>query len=168
MSTNRPNILWVCTDQQRYDTIHALGNEHIRTRCLDRLVDEGVAFTNAYCQSTVCNPSRASFLTGRYPSTVHVNRLGNACFPDNVQLITRTLADTGYDCGLVGKLHLFAASGRVEVRPDAGYRVFKWSHHPYPEVFWPGETHAYQHWLTEPGVDWDEAYGGGTVDVSGR
>ena len=62
-----PNILWICTDQQRYDTIHALGNEHIRTPNLDRLVAEGVAFTRAYTQSPICTPSRACFLTGRYP-----------------------------------------------------------------------------------------------------
>jgi arylsulfatase len=158
-----PNILWICTDQQRYDTIHALGNEHIRTPNLDRLVAEGVAFTRAYTQSPICTPSRACFLTGRYPSTLHVNRNGNAFFPDSAPLITRTLADVGYDCGLVGKLHLSAANGRVEVRPDDGYRVFEWSHHPQPEDFWPTEQHAYQRWLRECGVDWDEAYGAQAV-----
>ena len=80
-------------------------------------------------------------------------------------LITRTLADLGYDCGLVGKLHLSAAHGRVEARPDDGYRVFKWSHHPKPESFWPTEQHAYQQWLYEQGVDWDQAYG---ADDGGR
>jgi arylsulfatase len=158
-----PNILWICTDQQRYDTIHALGNEHIRTPHLDRLAAEGVAFTRAYTQSPICTPSRASFLTGRYPSTIHVNRNGNAYFPGHVPLITRTLADIGYDCGLVGKLHLSAAYGRVEVRPNDGYRVFRWSHHPQPETFWPTEQHAYQKWLHERGVNWDEAYGAQAV-----
>jgi len=61
----RPNILWICTDQQRYDTVHALGNEHIRTPNIDRLVSQGTAFTHAFCQNPVCTPSRASFLTGR-------------------------------------------------------------------------------------------------------
>jgi len=163
MSTTQPNILWICTDQQRYDTIRALGNEHVRTPNLDRLVAGGVAFTRAYAQSPVCTPSRASFLTGRYPSTLHVNRNGNAYFPEDARLVTRTLADAGYDCGLVGKLHLSAADGRVEVRPDDGYRVFKWSHHPQPEPFWPTEAHNYQRWLRKQGVDWDQAYGAGTV-----
>ena len=54
MTTTHPNILWICTDQQRYDTLHALGNPHIHTPNLDRLVAEGVAFTNAYCQSPIC------------------------------------------------------------------------------------------------------------------
>jgi arylsulfatase len=156
--SERPNILWICTDQQRYDTIHALGNAQIRTPNLDRLVAQGVAFTRAYCQAPICTPSRASFLTGRYPSTIHVNRNGNAFFPAEVELIPRRLANLGYDCGLAGKLHLSAAHGRVETRPDDGYRVFQWSHHPHPEAFWPTQQHAYQRWLRELGVDWETAY----------
>ena len=108
MASELPNILWICTDQQRYDTVHCLNNPHIHTPVVDRLCAEGVAFTRAYCQSPVCQPSRASFLTGLYPNTVHVNRNGNAYFPANerVRLITRRLADRGYDCGLAGKLHI--------------------------------------------------------------
>lgn len=161
MERSRPNILWICTDQQRYDTIRALGNEHIRTPNLDRLVEQGVAFTQAYTQSPICTPSRACFLTGCYPSTLHVNRNGNAYFPAPDRLITRRLAHLGYDGGLAGKLHLSAAHNRVEKRPpDDGYRVFKWSHHPYPETFWPTHAHAYQAWLEREGVVWEEAYGG--------
>ena len=57
----RPNILWICTDQQRWDTIHSLGNQHIRTPNIDRLAASGVAFENAYCQSPICTP----FMLGR-------------------------------------------------------------------------------------------------------
>ena len=74
----RPNILWICTDQQRYDTVGCLNNPHIDTPVLDRLCAEGVAFSRTYCQSPVCQPSRASFLSGLYPNTVHVNRNGNS------------------------------------------------------------------------------------------
>ena len=160
MSANRPNILWICTDQQRYDTIGALGNAHIHTPNLDRLVSEGVAFTRAYSQSPICTPSRASFLTGRYPSTIHVNRNGDGWFPERARLITRMLRDVGYDCGLAGKLHLTAADGRVEWLPEDayGYTFFRWSHHPHPERFWPTEAHHYQAWLGEQGVVWEEAY----------
>ena len=127
MVERRPNILWICTDQQRFDTIHALNNEYIRTPNLDQLIHEGVTFTNAYTQSPICTPSRSSFLTGCYPSTLHANRNGSAYFQEEAKLITRTLANNGYDCALVGKLHLSAAQGRVELRPNDGYRVFKWS-----------------------------------------
>ena len=126
----RPNILWICTDQQRYDTIHCLNNPHIQTPNLDRLCESGVAFSRAYCQSPICTPSRASFLTGLYPSAVHANRNGNARFLGRFPLITRLLADAGYDCGLAGKLHLAAAWRDREQRIDDGYRVFHYSHGP--------------------------------------
>ncbi|HIL11202.1 MAG TPA: sulfatase, partial [Candidatus Latescibacteria bacterium] len=67
-----PNILWICTDQQCYDTIAALGCEHVSTPNIDSLVASGTTFTHAYCQSPLCTPRRASFLTGMYASAVHV------------------------------------------------------------------------------------------------
>ena len=160
MSDTRPNILWICTDQQRFDTIHALGNDDIRTPNLDRLVAEGVTFLRAYSQSPICTPSRTSFLTGKYPSTVHVNRNGDGWFPGRPGLITRTLRNAGYDTGLAGKLHLTAAYGRVEQFPEDGYgyRVLKWSHHPQPEEFWPTAQHDYQQWLADHGVEWETAH----------
>ncbi|MBK9609472.1 MAG: sulfatase-like hydrolase/transferase [Betaproteobacteria bacterium] len=62
--TRQPNILWYCTDQQRWDTIRALGQPHIETPTLDWLCANGVAFNRAYSQSQICTPARASFLTG--------------------------------------------------------------------------------------------------------
>ncbi len=141
----RPNILWYCTDQQRFDTIASLGNPYIRTPRIDELVGRGVAFTRAYTQSPICTPSRASFLTGRYPAAHHVQRNGADFFPPNETLVTRLLAEAGYDCGLIGKLHLSRAKGRIERRPNDGYRMFRWSHHPMPD--WP-EGHAYAEWLS--------------------
>jgi arylsulfatase A-like enzyme len=107
-------------------------------------------------------------MTGCYPGALGVTRNGNARFPASDRLITRRLADVGYDCGQVGKLHLSAAQGRVEPRPDDGYRVFKWSHHPYPEAWWPTEAHDYQLWLREQGVCWDQAYGGEYAGIEAR
>ena len=57
----KPNILWYCTDQQRFDTVSALGNHYIHTPNLDNFLTDGTAFTHAYCQSPICTPSRASF-----------------------------------------------------------------------------------------------------------
>src|SRR6056297_1999441 len=121
----RPNILWICTDQQRADTIGALGNGVIQTPNLDGLVEGGLSFDHAYCQNPICSPSRGSFLTGRYPRTTGLRQNGNDHFPWKERLVTKTLADAGYDCGLVGKLHLSACNGRVEPRPDDGYRFFR-------------------------------------------
>lgn len=139
----RPNILWLCTDQQRWDTVGALGNAHIRTPAVDQLCATGTAFRRAYTQSPICTPARASMLTGRYPASHHVYRNGNAFFPPGETLVTRILADHGYDCGLVGKFHLSAAKYH-EKRPDDGYRVFHWNHHPTPDA---ARGDAYEHWL---------------------
>lgn len=148
--TTPPNILWITTDQQRYDTVHALGNPHIRTPNLDRLCTEGTAFTHAYCQSPICTPSRASFLTGLHPSTVHANINGNDRFhtDDRIRLITRRLADVEYDCGLAGKLHLASAWNGVEQRCDDGYRAFHYSHSP---ATGRGIGNAYMEWLESIG-----------------
>ena len=151
----RPNVLWICTDQQRWDTIRSLGNEHIRTPNIDRLVASGVSFENAYCQSPICTPSRAGFLTGMYPSAVHGCMNGNERWDDAAPLVTKTLADSGYDCGLAGKFHLSGAQGRIEPRVDDGYRVFHWSHHPHDD--WP-EGHSYIEWLRSRGKDYNSIY----------
>jgi arylsulfatase len=143
-----PNILWICTDEQRWDTIHALGNAHIRTPHVDRLCAEGVAFTHAFCQSPICTASRSSFLTGMYPSSVHGCCNGNERWADGAPLVTKQLADAGYDCGLAGKLHLAGAYGGIEPRGDDGYRLFHWSHDP--RDLWP-EGHAYADWVHAQG-----------------
>jgi len=151
VADDRPNILWICTDQQRYDTIAALGNQHVSTPHVDRLVNGGVAFTRAYCQSPICTPSRASFLTGMYPSAVHVNGNGNGRFPVGApKLVTRMLADSGYRCGLIGKLHLASAFGRVEPRVDDGYSYWQYSHAPRDD--WD-HGHDYADWVRAQGGD---------------
>ena len=149
----RPNILWICTDQQRYDTIGALGNTKVSTPNLDRLAREGLAFERAYCQSPICTPSRASFLTGMYPSSIRVNRNGNPDFPDFPPLISKTLADAGYACGLIGKLHLTSAYGRMESRADDGYSFWQYSHAPRDD--WEA-GHDYADWVRSQGADLGE------------
>lgn len=149
---DRPNILWFCSDQQRYDTIRAHGNPHVRTPNLDRLASGGFSLRNHYVQSQVCTPSRASFLTGRYTRTNGVNSNGNGVFPAHETLVTKLLADSGYFCGLMGKLHLTGAQSGMENRTDDGYSVFEWSNMPRPE---DGTSHnnAYHKWLKAKGHD---------------
>lgn len=147
---NRPNILWFCADQMRYDTISALGNAEINTPNIDRLMKIGTTFEKCYVQNQICTPSRASFLTGRYPAAHRVYRNGNAYFPKSEKLVTKTLAESGYDCGLIGKLHLSTAS-KFEQRPDDGYRLFEWCQNPGWEKV-PG-SNAYWTWLREKGED---------------
>ena len=147
----RPNILWYCTDQQRFDTIGALGNPYVQTPTLDRLVEEGTAFTRTYCQSPICTPSRASFMSGLYPSRVHNTRNGNDTYPENAPLISRQLAEAGYDCGLIGKFHLQSSGKRTEPRiKDDGFRYWKFSHAPRDD--WPEGEHDYADWVRDQGA----------------
>jgi choline-sulfatase len=150
MKMEKPNILWICTDQQRFDTLGCYGNAYVRTPNIDRLAANGVLFENAFCQATVCTPSRASFLTGRYPRTTRCRQNGQN-MPDSEKLVTRLLADAGYTCGLSGKLHISACNPKVtsaaEPRIDDGYAQFHWSHHP--EDNWP--TNEYIQWLRAKG-----------------
>lgn len=152
MNTMRPNIIWYCTDQQRFDTIAGLGNAHINTPRLDQFMQQSVTFTHAFCQTPICSPSRASFLTGMYPSAVAVNGNGYGEFPryHEDRLITHILAQQGYDCGLVGKLHLASAAHGQENRVNDGYRYFQYSHsHKGPDAV----GHDYSEWLRSQGAD---------------
>ncbi|HET9790928.1 MAG TPA: sulfatase-like hydrolase/transferase, partial [Candidatus Angelobacter sp.] len=97
-----PNILWICPDMQRFDTIEGLNNKHIHTPNLKKLMAESVTLTHTYVQNPVCSPSRASFLTGRYPHTTGLRALGQRIRPDE-RLVTKMLSDAGYACGLSGK-----------------------------------------------------------------
>lgn len=152
----RPNILWICTDQQRYDSLGCSGNSIVRTPHIDRLAAEGVQFDRAYCQSPVCTPSRASFLTGRYPRTTRCRANGQAMPVDEV-LVSRLLADGGYSCGLAGKLHLSPCHPFVttaaERRIDDGFHQFFWSHHPNPD--WG--ANEYSQWLRQKGRSYKTA-----------
>jgi arylsulfatase len=154
MQADRPNILWITTDQQRYDTIAALGHTHMHTPHLDGLVRQGVAFARAYCQSPVCTPSRASFMTGRYASAVHQNRNAAAYFAppyhDEPTLVTKVLSDAGYDCGLVGKLDLCFNRAATEPRSDDGFGYFQYSSRPDVPA---NLDQDYHHWLRAKGLD---------------
>lgn len=153
---SRPNILWLCTDQQRYDTIHALGNPYIDTPNLDRLCRQGVAFLHNYCQNPICTPSRASFLSGRYPSAINANWNGADNLPEHCTLITKRLADAGYTCGLAGKLHITSSWGGHEPRMDDGYQYFCYNmasgHHL------DNADNPYTAWLREKGVDYHDIF----------
>ena len=68
----KPNVLFVMTDQQRWDTIAALGNGHILTPNMDRLVRRGLSFTHAYSTCPVCVPARYTVHTGCEPPTTRI------------------------------------------------------------------------------------------------
>ncbi len=147
----RPNILWICTDQQRGDTLGCTGNRFVTTPNIDALARRSAHFERAYVQSPVCMPSRASFLTGRYPRTTRLRQNGQV-IPADERPISRLLADAGYHCGLVGKFHLApadpAVNASIETRINDGYAEFCWAGDPHDN--W-GEHSGYTAFLSKRG-----------------
>lgn len=99
---DRPNIILIMTDQQRADTIGALGAPWMHTPHLDRLAKEGAAFTECFVTSPVCVGARASLFTGKYPHGCQVFSNFQPWQPTWVG----SLADRGYHCVNIGKMHI--------------------------------------------------------------
>jgi len=129
-SAQRPNVLFILSDDQGPWAMHCAGNADIITPALDRIAASGIRFTDFFCTSPVCSPARASLMTGEIPSAHGVHdwiRDGNMGaaridYLDRHPLLTDLVAGAGYRCGLVGKWHL----GASDV-PRKGY--VKWYAH---------------------------------------
>ena len=173
MSGKRPNILLITTDQQHWQTLGCL-NPRIKTPHLDRLAQEGVLFERAYCANPVCSPSRASILTGLYPSWHHCWTIG-VKLPEDVPTVSSMLAADGFDTSLIGKAHLQPLASTVdspslECQPtlrDLGFwRTFSgpWYGFDHVEISraHADESHAGQHyalWMEERGLaDWRDHF----------
>jgi arylsulfatase A-like enzyme len=115
----RPNILFLFSDDQRADTIAALGNRRVHTPNLDRLVERGTTFTRAYCmgsmQGAVCVPSRAMLMTGRTLWRIHEQLKDQDTWPER-------FAAAGWRTFITGKWHNGGAS--VTRAFDDGRAVF--------------------------------------------
>ena len=103
MPKQSPNIIFIITDQQRFDTIKSLGFPYMDTPNLDRLVSEGVTFTQCHIAAPSCAPSRASLFTGYYPHTTGILKNADLWRHSWVEL----LSAAGYHCVNIGKMHTF-------------------------------------------------------------
>jgi arylsulfatase A-like enzyme len=101
----RPNILFITTDQQAWDTISALGCKHVNTPNLDLLAKRGVAFSKSYTPNPVCSPARACWLTGRTSSENGVISNGMKIV-ENLDTVGQLLTEAGYETVFGGKLHV--------------------------------------------------------------
>ncbi|MFX1591514.1 MAG: sulfatase [Promethearchaeota archaeon] len=102
--SEKMNVLFIITDQQRYDHLSCSGNQILKTPNIDRLSSEGVHFTNAFCTNPMCMPNRATLLTGLYPNA-HGVRSNGMILSKDVPTITQTLVKRGWHTAAFGKLH---------------------------------------------------------------
>ena len=100
-----PNIIFLLTDDQRFDAVGYSGNPYIKTPNIDRLAERGIMFENAYVTTSISCASRASILTGQYASRHGINDF-NTDFSDSALLKTYPLIlknQAGYKIGFIGK-----------------------------------------------------------------
>ena len=102
---DRPNVVFVLTDDQRADALSCMGHPHLKTPHIDRLATEGALFKNHFCTTSLCSPSRASILGGLYAHTHGVvNNFTD--YPRDLPTFPRTLQAEGYATAYIGKWHM--------------------------------------------------------------
>ena len=150
----QPNLLFLFTDEQRYDTLAAYGNTLIEMPNLNRLAEQSTVFDRAYVTQPICTPSRSSLLTGLYPHT-------NGCVENNIPLRPDTpclpeLLQAGqYVTGYHGKWHL-----GDEIYAQHGFEEFKSIEDMYIGHYGEGRNRSdrsdYHHWLVARGYEADK------------
>ena len=176
-------ILFVTTDQQRYDTLGCNGGQLSRTPVIDGLAAAGVRFERATPQSVVCMPSRSTIITGQHPST-HGVWMNGVALPTDAPSVAQVLADAGYRTALVGKPHfepfldpfgrfeenMFAVNGTFG--PTRGFEHFEAATHgavgPLHYSRWITANHPEAAGMFYPVLDGSlevNALGGGDTDA---
>ena len=110
----RPNVLFIITDQHRADHVGFGGNDVVRTPNLDALAARSTVFDRAYVSNPVCMPNRSSIMTGRMPSAHGVIFNDRSLSPDANTFVSQ-LRDNGYRTALIGKSHLQHGMSREAV-----------------------------------------------------
>jgi len=100
----RPNIIFFMTDDQRWDGLSRAGNPHVQTPNMDRIANEGAYFTNCFVTNSLCGPSRATCLTGKYSHNTGV-KFNGRYFPRDQASILEMAGEQGYETAFIGKWH---------------------------------------------------------------
>jgi len=159
VADRRPNVVFILTDDQRWDELSCEGHPFLNTPNLDRLAAEGARFANMFVTTSLCSPSRASFLSGLYAHSHGV--LNNFTdYPNNLSSFPCILQAAGYETAYIGKWHMGEQSD--EKRPGFDY----WASHKGQGKYY--DTHFningrrvvkkgyYTHRVTDLAVEWLE------------
>lgn len=103
-NSNRPNIIFLFSDDHTRFNLGCYGDRGINTPNLDTMAKDGIIFNRAYVASPQCSPSRAAILTGRYPHTVGASRLHANALPEFIDIV-RLFKNGGYYTGAYRKVH---------------------------------------------------------------
>ncbi|MEM6364060.1 MAG: sulfatase [Planctomycetota bacterium] len=105
VAQQRPNVVFILTDDQRSGALSCMGHPHLKTPHIDRLAAEGVLFRNHFCTTSLCSPSRASILGGLY---AHAHGVVNnfTDYPLELPTFPRQLQSAGYATAYIGKWHM--------------------------------------------------------------
>src|SRR5688572_10355655 len=111
----RPNIIYIMTDDMGYGDLSCYGQKNYGTPNLDKLASQGVKFVNAYAAAPVCTPTRTAFMTGRYPARTPVGLMeplrsptldGAYGLTSDIPSVALLMKESGYETILIGKWHL--------------------------------------------------------------
>ncbi|MFN7936083.1 MAG: sulfatase [Bryobacteraceae bacterium] len=156
-AAKKPNVVVVMTDDQRWDCLGVAGHPFLKTPNLDRLANEGARFENAFVTTSLCSPSRASYLSGLY---AHAHGVQNnfTDYPAGLASYPRALQAAGYQTAYIGKWHMGEQSD--DARPGFDY----WASHKGQGKYNDTEFNVngkravlpgyYSHVVTNLAVDW--------------
>ena len=151
---SRPNMIFILADDMGYNDLSIMGQENFVTPNLDRMAEEGMIFTDHYCGSTVCAPSRATLLTGNHTGRVYQRGNGDIEFrrdPHDITIATR-LQDAGYHTAMIGKSGLACHSDDADLPNDKGFdHFFGFLDHRDAHRYFPPELVRNGERITYPG-----------------
>jgi arylsulfatase A-like enzyme len=156
-AAERPNVVFILCDDLRWDCLGVAGHPHMKTPNIDRLAKEGVYFKNAFCTTSLCSPSRASILSGKY---AHAHGVVNNFteYPVDLPSFPRQLQAAGYETAYIGKWHM--GEDNDEPRPGFDYFVTHKGQGKYFDTEFNIQGHRkvipgyYTHVVTDLARDW--------------
>lgn len=154
--SGRPNFLLFITDQHRADHLGCYGSPDVSTPHIDALAAQGCRFDDFHVATPICQPNRASLMTGRLPS-VHGLQMNGRELSLGERTFVQTLREAGYQTGLVGKCHLQNITTIPAPWPAAGQRLPQDALQAFPGRY--GQE-VWKRWEDDPAFELDLPYYG--------